>query len=131
MMNILLIEDDPNTKSLFEMVADYHGYALKIVEDEQSVLDALQQQMPDVIVLDIFLPNTNGYKLMHKLRAIDGLSVCPLIATTAYYTSDTMLDVRHEGFDGCLLKPIDPITIAAYLTDCINNRRWSSHDLRS
>lgn len=121
-MNVLLIEDDPHTRSLFEMVADFYDYKLEVAEDDSSVEAALSAQTPTVIVLDIFLPNTNGYKLLAKLRVLDSLSACPIVATTAYYTSDTITDVERQGFDGFLLKPIDPNTIDAYLTACISNR---------
>lgn len=126
-MNVLLIEDDPHTRSLFEMVADYYDYSLKIAEDDSSVEAALSAQTPSVIILDIFLPNTNGYKLLGKLRVIEALSACPIVATTAYYTSDTIMDVERQGFDGCLLKPLDPNTIDAYLNQCISTRN-SAHD---
>ena len=114
-LHILLVEDDPNTHDLFSMVCDHFGIGLDIAVDENGVLALLEHHWPDVIVMDIFLPDTDGYKLLQTIRTAQPGLRCPVIATTAYYTSDTETDLLNAGFAGYLFKPLDPQQIFPYL----------------
>ena len=112
---VLLVDDDPNIQSMFEMALDYHDISLTVTIDRPTALKFLSEVVPDIIVLDIFLPGTDGYKLLQELRTLPGLADCPVIATTAYYTTDSVSDIQKAGFDGYLLKPLDPEEMVNYL----------------
>jgi CheY-like chemotaxis protein len=114
-MNVLLVEDDPNTQWVFQFVLEHYNINLTVVDDPSSILAALAAHKSDVIVLDLFLPGTDGYQLLKLIRAHTTLKCCPVIATTAYYTSDSLGELQQAGFDGYLLKPIDPMAIVPYL----------------
>lgn len=111
----LLIDDDIHVQELFRMVFDHYGHTLRVASDQASALAALTDYRPDVIVLDIFLPNTDGYRVLQAIRAAHPSLGCPVVATTAYYTSDTEGEVLNHGFDGYLLKPISPQELVPYL----------------
>jgi CheY-like chemotaxis protein len=111
---VLLVEDDPNTQSMFQMVMDHYEIDLVIAQDEQAALNAFEEKRPDLVVMDIFLPNTDGYRVMKAMRSMTGI-MPPVVATTAYYTSDTLEEIQDAGFDGYLLKPLDPNEIMPYL----------------
>jgi CheY-like chemotaxis protein len=116
---VLLVEDDPNTQSMFQMVMDHYDIDLVIAEDEDAALNAFEEKRPDLVVMDIFLPNTDGYRVMNAMRSLTGI-MPPVVATTAYYTSDTLEDIQDAGFDGYLLKPLDPNEIMPYLEQITN-----------
>src|SRR5436190_19085837 len=113
--SVLLVDDDADTQSLFQDALDHYGIDLKLASDQPSELRALANYSPDVVVLDIFLQDTDGYKLLHTLRSLPTPVTCPVIATTAYYTTDTTGDLEKQGFDGYLLKPLDPEDLVKYL----------------
>lgn len=113
--SVLLIDDDEHIQELFRMVFEHHGYNLQVAGDMNGALNALNGFLPDVIVLDIFLQHTDGYKVLQSIRSQYPTLTCPVVATTAYYTSDTEGDVMRHGFDGYLLKPISPQTLMPYL----------------
>ncbi len=113
--SVLLIDDDDHIQEMFRMVFEHHGHTLRVAGDLPSALAALIDFQPDVIVLDIFLPHTDGYKVLNSIRAQYPTLICPIVATTAYYTTDTEGDVMKHGFDGYLLKPISPQDIMPYL----------------
>lgn len=116
---VLLVEDDPNTQSMFQMVMDHYEIDLVIAQDEDTALNAFEEKRPDLVVMDIFLPGTDGYRVMNAMRSMTG-SMPPVVATTAYYTSDTLEEIQHAGFDGYLLKPLDPNEIMPYLEQITN-----------
>lgn len=113
--SVLLIDDDPDTQAVFQDVLDHYEIDLSVAFNKASALAALAEHVPDVIVLDIFLPDTDGYKLLKLIRNLPQPVRCPIVATTAYYTSDLMAQLQERGFDGCLLKPLDPGTLAESL----------------
>lgn len=114
-ISVLLVDDDPNVQSLFQMALDYHDIGLAVTTDRPTALKLLTEIVPEIIVLDIFLPGTDGYKLLQEFRSLPGLASCPVIATTAYYTTDTVTDIQKAGFDGYLPKPLDPEEVVNYL----------------
>jgi CheY-like chemotaxis protein len=122
-ITVLLIDDDPDVQALFQMVLDHHGIELYATDDAAQALTYLAHRTPDVIVTDIFLPTSDGYKLQQAIRDLPHLAHCPIVATTAYYTTDTVGDIQKSGFDGYLLKPLDPQQIAAYLRDVLQTSR--------
>jgi len=115
LFSVLLIDDDIHIQEMFSMVFEHHGQTLRVAGDLSSALATLDEFVPDVIVLDIFLPHTDGYKVLNTIRANYPTLLCPIVATTAYYTTDTEGDVMKHGFDGYLLKPISPQDIMPYL----------------
>lgn len=113
----LLVDDDEQVQDLFRMVFEHYGRTLYVASDQETALKALAGARPDVIVLDIFLPNTDGYRVLQSIRETYPHLRCPVVATTAYYTSDTEEEVLNHGFDGYLLKPLVPQTLMAYLEE--------------
>jgi CheY-like chemotaxis protein len=119
-LTVLLVDDDHNIQSLFQMVLDHHRIDLIGTPDPAFALEYLADHTPDIIVIDIFLPTSDGYKMLQAIRNFVHLQHCPVVATTAYYTTDTVTDIEQSGFDGCLLKPLDPQQLVAYLKHVLN-----------
>ncbi|HJQ44019.1 MAG TPA: response regulator, partial [Jatrophihabitantaceae bacterium] len=70
---------------------------------------------PDLVVLDVQLPDLDGYEVLRQLRADPVLEQVPVIAVTAYAMVGDRDDALAAGFDGYLSKPIDPTTLAEAL----------------
>lgn len=117
-LSVLLVDDDPSTRHLFETVLGYHDIRVETVTTEQDAMKYLSTHQPDVIVLDIVLPGKDGYKVLKSLRPE---TQCPIVATTAYYTSDSIPNFQERGFDGYLLKPIKPESLISYLQGIIHH----------
>jgi len=86
-LSVLLVDDDPSTRHLFETVLGYHDIRVETMQTEQEVMNYLSSHKPDVIVLDIVLPGKDGYKMLKTIRP---KTQCPIVATTAYYTTDSI-----------------------------------------
>jgi CheY-like chemotaxis protein len=120
--SVLLVEDDPHTCNIFKMVMEHHQLDLTIVNNAETAFEHLQDHSPDVIVLDIFLPGTDGYQIFNRIRNQSLAPNAAILATTAYYTEETPSDVMARGFQGYLPKPLDSSTLVSSLENAIQNK---------
>ena len=114
--SVLLVDDDPHSQGVFELLMKHYELPFTIVDDAESALDFLQNNTPDVVLMDIFLPGLDGYQALDRIRKMSRLPHCRIVATTAYYTHDTQEEVIRRGFDGYFAKPFDK-NLVSYLRD--------------
>jgi CheY-like chemotaxis protein len=118
-ITVLLVDDDPDAQSVFELVMQHYKIPFNIVGDAETALDFLRTHTPDVVLMDIFLPGLDGYQALDRIRQSSIASGSRIVATTAYYTNDTQQEVIRRGFDGYLPKPFDE-GLPNYLRHIIN-----------
>lgn len=119
-LSVLLIDDDPDACAIFKLVMDHHQMPLQVANNAHAALDYLQTNHPDVVVIDIFLPDTDGYQTLNQIRKKVPVSACRFVATTAYYTNDTPQEVLSGGFDGYIPKPFDATKLVPYLQSIVS-----------
>jgi CheY-like chemotaxis protein len=117
--SVLLVDDDPHSQAVFELVMKHYNMPFTVVDDAETALDFLQTNTPDVVVMDIFLPGLDGYQALDRIRRMSRVATCRVIATTAYYTHDTEQEVLRRGFDGYVAKPFDK-NLVHYLERILN-----------
>ncbi len=114
-LSVLLIDDDRDARNVFQMIVEHHHLHIAMAENAEDAYKYLSKSTPDVIVIDIFLPGIDGYQALHHIRKHGLAPTSVVIATTAYYTSDTQREVLAGGFNGYLPKPFNPKTLVPYL----------------
>jgi two-component system cell cycle response regulator DivK len=116
---ILYIEDNLANRMLVRRVLEIEGYTILEAEDAPSGLDVVRQSTPDLILLDINLPQMDGYELLTHLREIPELREVPIVALTANVMKGDRERSLAAGCNGYIQKPIDvdalPEQIAAFL----------------
>jgi CheY-like chemotaxis protein len=115
-LSVLLIDDDPHTTAIFEMLMEHYQCLHYVAKDSVDALDYLSKHTPDVIVIDLFLPGLDGFQTFDRVRKLLRDEKCRILATTAYYSQDTRQVVLERGFDGYLPKPFVPEHFMAYLS---------------
>jgi CheY-like chemotaxis protein len=120
MKTILQIEDNYANKRLVERVLEPHGYRLIHAADGKSGIDLAFQELPDLILLDMGLPDMDGQTLVAVLRESAELALTPVIALTAWPQEIAGDMAIRYGCNGCITKPIDvsdfPDQIAKFLS---------------
>jgi len=105
---ILLADDNRDAAESLAIILRLEGHDVELAHDGQSALDRFAQRRPDVALLDIGMPNTNGYEVARRIRATpDGRDVL-LIAITGWAQDADKAESRAAGFDHHLTKPIEP-----------------------
>lgn len=120
MKTILQIEDNFANRVLIERVLAPHGYRLLQAETGAQGISLAQQQTPDLILVDMGLPDIDGQTVVARLRQIPPLRKVPIVAITAWPQQTAVEMALRYGCDGCIVKPIDvtqfPDQIAFYLS---------------
>lgn len=107
MPKILLIEDIEDNATLVLRVLKAHGYEVLWADTAESGLEMTKENHPDLILLDLGLPDIDGQTLIGYLRQIDKIKSLPIIAVTAWPIETARLMVTAYGCDNYISKPID------------------------
>ena len=117
---ILIVEDNELNMKLFNDLLQAHGYETIQTMDGRDVLQLARDHGPDLIIMDIQLPEISGLEVTKMLKADDGLKDIPVIAVTAFAMKGDEEKIREGGCEGYLAKPISVPsfleTIAKFLT---------------
>ncbi len=104
---ILYVEDNADNRILIRRVLMAEGYTVVEAESAQSALAYLEHETPDLILMDINMPDVDGYTLTKQLKARPELRQVPIIAVTANVMKGDMEKSLEAGCDGYIPKPID------------------------
>ncbi len=105
---ILIVEDNPITRKRLCQVFEPKDYRLLEAADGASALVQFANGNPDLVLLDVALPDTDGFELLKQMRAQPRGRDTPILACSAAYSSFDDTRVRGADFDEILPKPIDP-----------------------
>lgn len=105
--DILLIEDDPSTIKLLRTYFESRGYICIGVISGSKGIEELKTNVPKVILLDIILPDINGYDLCKIIKSDENLKDLPVFFLTAIPSSEVERRIKETGADGYILKPFD------------------------
>ena len=104
---ILVVEDAPDNQVLVEQVFQDSGYRVTCIQDGQAALDWLETNHPDLILLDLSLPEIDGWEVARQLKASDRTAKIPIIAVTAHAMKGDKETAIAAGCDDYLTKPLD------------------------
>jgi len=104
---ILYIEDNPGNRMLVRRILEAEGYAVREATDGPSGLEVAVQERFDLILLDINLPEIDGYDLAKRMRDMPNLEGVPILAVTANVMQGDKERTLEAGCDGFIPKPID------------------------
>ena len=103
---ILVIEDNDLNRKLFCDVLRAQGFEVEPVADGESALDTARAVSPDLIIMDIQLPNVSGIDLIEQAKQDAALAGIPVLAVTAYAGKGDEERIRSAGAAGYLSKPV-------------------------
>ena len=103
---ILVVEDNDLNRKLFCYVLTSQGHDVRPVADGLSALDEARGFAPDLIIMDIQLPNISGLELIETAKRDVALMQIPILAVTAYAGKGDEEAIREAGAEGYLAKPV-------------------------
>jgi two-component system cell cycle response regulator DivK len=118
---VLYIEDNPDNLLLIQRAVEGRGYGFLQAEDGESGVRAALSSRPDIILLDINLPDIDGYEVVRRIRAHPALEHLPVIAITAKALPGDAERVLAAGCDVYMAKPIQVRELWAKLAALLPN----------
>ncbi len=110
MNKILVVDDDPHFRELVKVVLETEGYAVHEAVDGLDALSKLETVKADLAVLDVMMPNMDGFELCHELRERYNI---PLLMLTAKGETSQKVKGFQLGTDDYLVKPFEPLELVA------------------
>ncbi len=106
-LRLLVVEDSGDILFLIKHELEWAGYTVFTANDGNSALAIAKQEVPDVIISDIKMPNLDGYQFLRELRAIPKLAEIPAIAMTGFGMERDIEQARAAGYRAHLVKPVN------------------------
>ena len=116
-VRVLVVDDDDDSREMLEQLLVGAGASLRTASSAQTALQALDEEVPDILVSDIGMPGEDGLSLIKRIRLrtpTDGGEV-PAVALTAYARGEDRTVALRAGFNSHVSKPIDPGEIIAVI----------------
>lgn len=104
---ILIIDDNPANQKLARITLALEGFVVRTAEDAMEATAILEQFMPDLILMDIQLPDMDGLELTRRFKASPTIGHIPIVAMTAYAMKGDEQRILAAGCDGYIPKPIN------------------------
>jgi CheY-like chemotaxis protein len=104
---VLVVDDMVDNTIVISLDLQQEGYRVVTAADGEQAVNVASKTYPDIILMDIGMPEMDGLAAARKIRETDALRTVPIIAITAFSTEGFQHAARDAGFDGYLTKPID------------------------
>ena len=104
---ILYVEDNPDNRMLVRRILLSQDYSLLEAKDGSDALNVLKTERPDLILMDINMPDMDGYTLTARIRSMSGFERTPILALTANVMRGDKEKTLEAGCDGYIQKPLD------------------------
>jgi adenylate cyclase len=125
--SVLVVDDDPVTRLMLTGSLERQGHQVKTAEDGPRAIDLVRSESFDVVLLDVLMPQMDGYGVLEQLKGDPNLRRIPLVMVTSVDDIDSAVRCIELGADDYLSKPIDPVLLVARVDAGLTKKRL--HDL--
>ena len=104
MYKILITEDNGDLANVYKLKFEQEGFEVRVVNDGSKCMDAIREFKPDIVLLDIMLPNMDGFKILAEIKTDPDLKHIPVIVWTNLSEEQDVQKIKDMGADDYLLK---------------------------
>ena len=109
MIKLMLVDDEPQITTMLEKwFTKTKDFSVSVYNNPEIALSSFSSLKPDVVLLDIMMPQMDGIAVLEKIKSIDSSAV--VIMMTAYSTLDRVLSSHRQGADSYILKPFESLS---------------------
>lgn len=105
---ILLVEDNEDNVTVYRTILEHSGYRVVEARDGAAAIRLAREERPDLVLMDISIPEIDGWEATRILKADPDTASIPVIALTAHALESDRARAEEVGCDGYLVKPIEP-----------------------
>lgn len=119
--HVLVLEDDPRLQHMLSTVLRLENYDVEGVSSGSSALTAIENRPPDLMVLDLIVPDVSGWEVARRLRADPASAGIPILVVSS--VQDLAVEAQRMGADDHLAKPFLAQDLVNKVLDLLNRRR--------
>lgn len=120
---ILIVDDDVETLRLVGLMLQRQGYEIASASNGTQAISMAQREIPDLIVLDVMMPDMDGYQVTATLRQMPATALTPILMFTAKSQVDDKVAGYDAGVDDYLTKPVHPAELVAHIKALLGRSR--------
>ena len=120
---VLIVEDNPVNVRLAQHLLEKHGFEVRKARSGAECLTELARELPDIIVMEIQLPDEDGLRLTRRIRANSRTTDLTIVACTAHAMPGDREKILAAGCDGYIRKPVDPANFASDVAGYLKQRK--------
>jgi DNA-binding response OmpR family regulator len=103
---ILIVEDEPGTVEMYRIVLEVEGFQVRVAYTLSAAISALEEEVPDLVLLDVVLRDSSGLDLCHHIREDPKLADIPVIIVSNLGSEEQIKAGLDAGADNYLAKPV-------------------------
>lgn len=127
-MNILVVDDNPLNIEAISLRLERDGFATYAAERGTQVFAVLEKVDIDLILLDIMMPDIDGYEVLAQLKASTQWQHIPVVMVSALEDQDSVVHCIEAGADDYLTKPVNSVLLRARVNNALNKKRLHDRD---
>ena len=118
---VLVVEDDPSQRAAFVKALASSGYTVSHAAAGGDALRSVLAQRPDVVLLDLMLPDAHGVEVAGAIRSVAGSTRMPIVVVTAHTDAAEQLDPSRFGAECVLTKPVGDEQLVSAVRHCLGS----------
>ena len=124
---VLVVDDSPDARAKYGEYLRFCGFRVVTANNGEEGVAAAREEWPAIIVMDLAMPQMDGWEAIRHLRDDPFTADIPIIALSTYAFGDAPIRAREAGADLCLSKPCLPPQVARVVRALLSSSRASSH----
>jgi adenylate cyclase len=127
---ILVVDDNASNRDLLARRLSHDGHHVVRVESGRRALEVLAIEDFDLILLDLLMPDLNGFEVLQRLKADERLRDVPVIMISGLQETDSVIRCIEAGAEDYLPKPFNAVLLRARISACLERKRWRDRERR-
>jgi putative two-component system response regulator len=123
---VLVVDDDPSTRTLLQLQMEIDGYLVAIAEDGMGAITTADAEPPDIILLDALMPDMDGFQVAEALKGSEHTRNIPIIMVTGLDDRESRLRALKAGAQEFLSKPLDRSEVSLRVRNMLMLREYSN-----
>jgi class 3 adenylate cyclase len=121
---ILVVDDNASNRDLLFRRLSHDGHHVARADSGRRALEVLKVEAFDLILLDLLMPDLNGFEVLERLKADERWHDIPVIMISGLQETDSVIRCIEAGAEDYLAKPFNPVLLRARISACLERKRW-------
>jgi excisionase family DNA binding protein len=105
---VLIVDDDARLREYVRANLELEGYIVREAGSAEEGLEALDEEPPDLVLLDVMMPRVDGWEMLRRVQERHGVGTIPVLMFSGKVAEDQLADAQAAGASGFIGKPFDP-----------------------